>query len=104
MKKKSMTISFIDGLRKEAYILSQFNHPNIVMFKRIIETETQFFLVMECLHGGHLQGLMRTRCQNKERFSEEEASIILQGIASALESIHSKDVVHRDIKPGTNFA
>ena len=103
MKKKSMTIAFIDGLRKEAYILSQFNHPNIVMFKRIIETETQFFLVMECLHGGHLKSLMRARLEKKQKFSEEEASTIMQGITSALEYIHSKDIVHRDIKPGIFF-
>ncbi len=103
MKKKSMTIEFIDGLRKEAIILSKFNHPNIVTFKRLIETETQFFLVMECLHGGHLNSLMKKRVESKQKFNEEEASTILQGIVSALEYIHSKDIVHRDIKPGMLF-
>lgn len=94
-----MNIAFIDGLRKEAYILSQFQHSNIVQFKRIIETETQFFLVMECLHGGQLRQLMQKRFSN-QKFSEEEASIILQKITSALDYIHSKDIVHRDLKPG----
>ena len=100
MKKKSMNISFIDGVRKEAYILAQFKHANIVKFKRIIETETQFFLVMECLYGGQLKQLIHQRKKSKQQFTEEEASIILQKIASALEYIHSKDIVHRDLKPG----
>lgn len=90
----------MDGLRREANILAQFDHPNIVKFKRIMETDTRFFLVMECIPGGQLKTLIEERAKEEKEFSEDEISSIIRGIASALDYIHTKDIVHRDLKPG----
>jgi len=65
-----------------------------------METETRFFLVMECIYGGQLRTLMNQRVQSGEGFTEEEVSLIIKNIASALEYIHRKGAIHRDLKPG----
>ena len=55
---------------------------------------------MECVEGGQLKALIEERQKTQRGFTEEEASAIIRGIASALEYIHTKDTVHRDLKPG----
>ena len=50
---------------------------------------------MEILKGGELL----TMIKNKKDFSELEASKVMKQIASAVSYMHSKGVVHRDLKP-----
>jgi len=50
---------------------------------------------MELLTGGELLDHIR----RKKHFTENEASCITRKLVSAIDFIHSKDVVHRDIKP-----
>ena len=84
---------------READILRQLNHDNIVKFVRMIESETRVFLVMELISGGQLQEYIKERYQNGNPLNDEEASTIMRGIFSALLHIHSKDIIHRDLKP-----
>ena len=85
---------------KEADILRQLNHTNIVKFIKIIESETRVFLVMELVNGGQLQEYIEERRKQGIPFTDEEVSTIMRSIFSALQNIHSKDVIHRDLKPG----
>ena len=50
---------------------------------------------MELLSGGSLRSLMN----RKKHFSDEEASAVLRGLLNAVEHVHSKNYVHRDLKP-----
>ena len=50
---------------------------------------------MELLTGGELLD----RIRRKKHFTETEASSITRKLVSAINFIHSKGVVHRDIKP-----
>lgn len=50
---------------------------------------------MELLEGGEL--LQRIR--KHERFTEAQASVIMQSLVSAVHYMHTKGVVHRDLKP-----
>lgn len=94
--KKDLCNSFL----KEGEILSQLNHPNIVKFVKVIETETRFFLVMELIAGGSLKAFMEDRFKAGKPFSDEEAATLMKTIIAAVQYIHSKNIVHRDIKPG----
>jgi len=76
------------------------NHPNIVKFSKVIETETRFFLVMELVEGGSLKAFMEERFKLGKSFTDEEAATLMRAIFSAVQYIHSKNIVHRDIKPG----
>ena len=53
------------------------------------------YIVLELLGGGELLGRIRKR----KCFTESEASVIIKKLVSAVSFMHSKGVVHRDLKP-----
>ena len=55
---------------------------------------------MELVKDGQLKTLIEDRAKEGKTFIDEEAAAIMKGIISALKYIHSKDVIHRDLKPG----
>jgi serine/threonine protein kinase len=87
----------INRLKQEINILKQLNHKNIVEFYGFIETNKQIFIIMEYIKGGTLKSLIKEKKENN--FSEEEASLLIQKLLSAVEYLHSRDICHRDIKP-----
>lgn len=54
---------------------------------------------MENVHGGHLNSLMNEYQQKGQWFSETDIALIMKTLMSAIEYIHTKNIVHRDIKP-----
>jgi len=64
-----------------------------------VSRQLHVYIVMERLTGGELLD----RIRRKKQFTETEASCIAQKLVSAVDFIHSKGVVHRDIKPEVRF-
>jgi serine/threonine protein kinase len=60
-------------------------------------TKDQFFIVIELAKEGSLLDLREKR---RNKFSDEEASQIVKSVLKAVKYIHSKNILHRDIKPG----
>ena len=87
--------SYIDKVKEEISILRILKHPNIVKFYGYTETNSQLLIKMEYIKFGTLKHWINQR----EKITEEEASIILQKILSAIKYLHSKQICHRDIKP-----
>ena len=58
---------------------------------------------MECLEGGQLKKKMEEVFQQGHKFSEDEASIIIKGIAEGIAYMHKNDTIHRDLKPGNRL-
>ena len=87
--------SYINKVKEEISELKKLNHPNIVKFYGFLEANNQLLVKMEFIKHGTLKNWMK----NKEKISEEEASIILKNILSAIEYLHSKQICHRDLKP-----
>ena len=87
--------SYIDKLKEEISILKILDHPNIVKFYGYIETNNQLLIKMEYIRYGSLKNWIK----KQEKISEEQASIILRRLLSAVEYLHSKQICHRDIKP-----
>lgn len=94
IKKYTVKQGKINDLKQEAKILSSLNHPNIIKFKHLKETETRIFIVMEIVNGGTLQDLIK-----KEPLGEIEAISIMKSVLQAVYYMHCNHVVHRDIKP-----
>ena len=83
-------------LREEIRILCELDHPNVVRIESVFETETKIYLVQELCIGGELFDHLDT--QPGSRFSEPESARLVQQMLSAVRYIHSKGIVHRDLK------
>ena len=95
INKNATRYSHIDKMKEEVSILRILSHPNIVKFYGYIETTNQLLIKMEYIKYGSLKQWIKKR----DKITEEEASIILKKILSAIEYLHSKQICHRDIKP-----
>jgi len=78
----------------EVSILLQLRHESIVKLYETFETERHIMLVMELAAGGDLLNFVRKR----KKLDEETARILFKQIIEGLGYIHSKGVLHRDIK------
>ena len=106
IKKKKLNSNDLNLIKIEADILKGLNHPNVVKFKhvsysqnfipKIKEIGGKLFLALELLEGGRLSNLIKNR--KYQGFSDAEASSIMACIMKAIEYIHHRGIVHRDLK------
>jgi len=85
----------IQRFRREAEAIGRLNHPYIVTVYDLGEAEGHLFMAMELLEGEDLRALMN-------RASEiplPDRVRILAQVSEGLGYAHSRDVVHRDVKP-----
>lgn len=82
-------------MQNELSLLSSLCHPRIVRLFAHHHTHTHSYLVMELVGGGDLFDAIN----EKGRFSESEAALMVSDVSEALNYIHCKSIVHRDVKP-----
>lgn len=80
---------------KEARSLSKLEHPGIVRVVDLFEGNNTAYYVMEYLDGGSLDKLI----SDKKGLSLAEALPLIRQIAEALDYMHSKRMLHLDLKP-----
>ena len=80
---------------KEAQLIAQLKHDNIVDVIEFGRVDDRPFLVMPLLEGQPL-----SRSISKEPLSEKAAAKIMLTVTDAVQFAHSQGVIHRDIKPG----
>src|SRR5579871_1663899 len=80
--------------RREAKVLAQLDHPNIVTIYSVEESEGVHFLTMQLVEGLPLDRLI-----NQNGLPIEQIVEIAAGLADALAAAHEKGIVHRDLKP-----
>lgn len=83
----------LDRFEFEAKALAKLNHPNIVSVIDYGEFNGTPWLVMKYMEGGTVKQYIG------KAMPPPEAARLLAPIASALAYAHSKDIVHRDVKP-----
>uniref|UniRef100_A0A0N4Z5Z6 Serine/threonine-protein kinase par-1 n=1 Tax=Parastrongyloides trichosuri TaxID=131310 RepID=A0A0N4Z5Z6_PARTI len=92
--KSSMNSTSIQKLYREVKIMKQLDHPNIVKLYQVMETETTLYLVMEFASGGEVFDYLVAH----GRMKEKEARAKFRQIVSAVQYLHSKNIIHRDLK------
>ena len=95
INKIGASTQLIKDMKEEISILKKINHNNIVKFYGYHETNNQLLIKMEYIKYGTLSNWMK----NHHKISEDEASIIVGRVLSAVEYLHSMQICHRDIKP-----
>eukprot|EP00003_Mantamonas_plastica_P021883 TRINITY_DN3612_c0_g1_i4.p1 TRINITY_DN3612_c0_g1~~TRINITY_DN3612_c0_g1_i4.p1 ORF type:complete len:646 (-),score=203.82 TRINITY_DN3612_c0_g1_i4:64-1947(-) len=85
-----------ENLDAEINIQYQLKHPNIVELFDRIETKEAIYIVMELCSGGDLAHFIKKR----GKLSETTAQYFTRQLASGLRYIQSRNVIHRDLKPG----
>lgn len=81
---------------REARLLIQLDHTNIVKGYRVGTVKGQFVFFMEFIEGDDLQDLLRKGMT----FNEDAALYIILQAARAIEYMRGEGILHRDIKPG----
>jgi serine/threonine protein kinase len=65
----------------------------------LFEDTFQIYIVMEYLTGGHLLDLLtRLLSDNSQRLSEKDIGNIIYQVMLALNHMHQRGIVHRDLK------
>ncbi|XP_008211592.1 serine/threonine-protein kinase MARK2-like isoform X2 [Nasonia vitripennis] len=86
----------IKNLTREAKILSMLNHPSIVRLYETIQCGPVYYLVTELATGGDLYSHVRSQASG--RLDETSARSYARQLVAALQHMHSRDIVHRDLK------
>ena len=84
----------INNLHREAQIMRQIDHPNIIQLFEVMETKRNLFLILELASGGEMLDIIT----NKGKMTEDEARKYFRQIVSAVDYCHSHNIVHRDLK------
>ena len=79
----------------ERNVLSLSHHPFIVKLNFAFQTSTKLFLILEYCPNGDLAKHLLI----EKRFSEQRAKFYLCEVLLALENLHQRDIIFRDLKP-----
>lgn len=85
--------AFSERFQREATIVGQLSHPNIVAIYDIGRSGDLNYIAMDYLPGGSVHDKMING------LTGEEALKVTKEIANALDHAHEKGYIHRDIKP-----
>ncbi|HEY9718543.1 MAG TPA: protein kinase [Trichormus sp.] len=93
---------FRDRFRREAATAARLTHPNIVtVYDVCVDQQTdKYFYVMEFLEGHNLRRELDIR---GGRLSPKEWWPVFEQVVEGLSFAHSRNVVHRDVKPDNIF-
>ncbi len=91
--------AFVEQLRVEAAMLARLQHPNLVQIYSFGQSGSDSYFVMELVEGEALQqAIDRHRLEGTQVPFADLVAVIAE-IASALDALHDRGIVHRDVKP-----
>jgi serine/threonine protein kinase len=90
------TQNFLRRFAREARVLAQMDHPNILPVYDYGEQGDLAYLVTPYMSGGTLKDVLSER----KALPPSEATQLVAQVLPALQYAHDRGLIHRDIKPG----
>ncbi|MBQ4559785.1 MAG: Stk1 family PASTA domain-containing Ser/Thr kinase [Tyzzerella sp.] len=87
--------NFVKKFWTEAQSAAVLQHPNIVNVYDVAEDRGLYFIVMELVEGITLKDYI----QKKGKLTSKEVIGITLQVCAGIETAHSKNIIHRDVKP-----
>ena len=87
--------TFVSKFKMEAQAAAGLSHPNIVNIYDVVDEGKLHYIVMELIEGITLKSYIA----QKRRLDVKEAVSISIQVAQGIAAAHSRNIVHRDIKP-----
>ena len=91
---KELVEGFKKKFIKEARLIATFNNPYIIKVFDVFEENGTAYYVMEYLEGASLASILSASAMD-----EEEAVKYVRQVAGALSEVHSRNLLHLDVKP-----
>ena len=93
-RRYSQNPEFVERFKREARVIANLEHPNILPVYSFGEQDGTTYLAMRYLPAGTLKDLLL-----QESLSHSDTAKLIRDIAAALDFAHAHNIVHRDIKP-----
>ncbi|EQB61432.1 camk family protein kinase [Vairimorpha apis BRL 01] len=97
---KSVVEKHLNHARKEVTILTNLVHKRIIKIVEFIEIKGSSFIILEYANRGTLDTVIKFFIQKNRKATNFLLWSVLSQISEGLEYLHSKKIIHRDIKPG----
>lgn len=78
----------------EIEVLKRAKHSNIIKLHEIFENDQEIHLVLDLVEGGELFDEIVLL----KHYSEKSAARVVRQLTSAIQHLHLKHVIHRDLK------
>ncbi|KAI5173167.1 hypothetical protein PAEPH01_1861 [Pancytospora epiphaga] len=89
------TVANVKNLRREVEVHLALDHPNILKMYGYFYDSQRLYLILEYAGQGDIWRILH----DSGHFDESRSSCYILQILSALEHMHSQNIIHRDIKP-----
>lgn len=91
----SGSLDIEERIEREVHLVASLDHPHILPLYEADQIDEHYYYVMRYVSSGSLSDLLR-----QGSIPTAEVLRIAGQMASALEYIHARNIIHRDIKPG----
>ncbi|KAI7868931.1 kinase-like domain-containing protein [Spinellus fusiger] len=94
-KTEVVRLKQVEHTNNEKHILESVAHPFLVNMWGTFQDDANLYMVMDYVPGGELFSVLR----RSQRFPDHVAKFYAAEVMLAIEYMHSKDMIYRDLKP-----